>query len=180
MSLARLEAAEVITPNFDDLLEWYMQLHGFSTQVVTNTPELLDSRTNVRLYHLHGFLPLDDDRYASSQRIVFTRAQFVARLADEGSTPWNSLLLSRLHSKLLLGIGTSMTDINIDTKLELARQQVGETRPLGFVVNTHDDDDKARLLRQGLIPVAVDSHDEVPGLLLSVCMRAADLNVAGR
>lgn len=172
MASARGSAAEVFNLNFDDVLEWYLDLHGFTTQIVHSPPTLIRGGADVRIYHPHGFLPLVP-AVTSATKIVFTKQQYVDRLSEDASAPWSTLLQSRLQSKVMLAVGTSMSDIDIATLLNQAKKYLGDTRPLGFVIGNHNDAARARLLDQGLVAVTVADYRKVPDLLLAICRRAA-------
>jgi hypothetical protein len=172
MASARGSVAEVINLNFDDVLEWYLHLHGFTTQVVHTPPTLVQGRADVAVFHPHGFLPLDS-RASSASAVVLTKDEYRKRLSEEASTPWNAFLLSRLHSKILLSVGTSMSDIDIGVSLDKAQTFVGDIRPLGFVVGRHESAATTGLFKQGLVPVTVSEYSEVPDFLLDIAREAA-------
>jgi hypothetical protein len=176
MASTRGSASTVINLNFDDLLEWYLEVHGFSVQTITDVPSLIDGRSDVQIYHLHGFLPWSERRSGMETDLVLTRKQYNQRISKDLTSPWNLLLLSILQSRVLLAVGTSMSDLDVAVTLEKARETIGEGRPLGFVIGTHNDRQAARLRDDALVPVTVSSYDEVPRLLLRVCQRAAEMH----
>lgn len=171
MSSARGSAAEVFTLNFDDLLEWYLFVHGFSTQVVAEMPVMLSDAVDVHVYHLHGFLPHHHSQFESSKTVILSQLELEERLAMPAEAPWESLLLNRLHGKVFLALGTSMRDTDIGASLVRTRRYV-EDRPLGFVLGCHDEDARDELFARGLIPVTVPTLDAVPDFLLAVCQAA--------
>jgi hypothetical protein len=173
MASARGSAGEVFTLNFDDILEWYLDLHGFSSEVVAELPMTLRGDVDVHVFHLHGFVPLDRSRYTSSSWIVLSQQELEERLAKNADYPWEALLLNRLQSKVVLAIGTSMADIDIKVSLRRARKTV--ERPLGFVLGKHDADKAGELREAGLVPVSFEDHGEIPHFLLEVCQIASRL-----
>jgi hypothetical protein len=174
MSSARGSSTEVITLNLDDVLEYYLFLHGFSSQVVVDMPVDHYRQADVRTYHVHGFLPLHNELFPDSQRVVLTFSDYVDALAETDSSPWNAFLFSRLHSKLLFAVGTSLRDFDISVVLKKALPVVAGRRPLGFILQ--EDDSRANEFRsRGLVQVSV-SNDDVPEFILAVCRRAARIN----
>lgn len=181
MPSQRGSITEIITLNFDDLLEWYLHLHGYRTQSVANFPVYLRSDVDVTIFHPHGFLPLTNE-YESTDWMVFRYSEFVARLAETKGKAWSRHTTSMLSTKRLLALGTSMGDIDIDVQLVAARDEhTDETLPAGFVIGAGIDPKKQKhLLRAGLVPVSLPERDAVPGFVLGVCRLAAQLDSASR
>lgn len=174
MSSSRGSVADVFTLNFDDVLDWYLHLHGFRSQSIGSLPQLVDGAADVRIYHLHGYLPLNE-RHESSPSIVLTRQQFVGRLAEDSAEPWPALMLTTLMSKVLLIAGTSLNDVDVAQLVERARRRVDGRRPLAFALTVGLDEQQAQVLMEStVVPVTLGSHAEVPEFLLSVCRQAAD------
>jgi hypothetical protein len=174
MLSARGSVSDVFTLNFDDVLDWYLHLHGFRTQTICNLPTLIGASADVRIFHLHGYLPLNE-RHDNSDAIVLTRRDFVRRLAEDASAPWPALIAGNLLSKVLLVVGTSMSDIDMAMLLERARKVLGGTRTLGFVVGAGMDDPHCQdIIDAGLVPVSLDDYAALPTYLLSICQRAAE------
>jgi hypothetical protein len=172
MASSRGSVSDVFTFNFDDLLEWYLGLHGFTTQIVANFPAPLRGDRDVTLFHPHGFLPLCEDSAPSTDWLVLSHSQLVERLTGEASK-WPTLIESRLLSKTFLAVGTSMNDLDLEVLVRKARRAVTD-RPLGFVVGaTFDRRQRDALLDSGIVPVAVGSHEQIPAFLLEVCRIAS-------
>ncbi|MCK5347679.1 MAG: hypothetical protein KAR20_29930, partial [Candidatus Heimdallarchaeota archaeon] len=74
MSSRRGSVNDIITYNFDDLLEWYLGLHGHMIQVITELPYLHED-VDVRIYHPHGFLP-SNEIYKNSSHFVFDQFSY--------------------------------------------------------------------------------------------------------
>lgn len=178
ISSAKGGASEVITLNFDDALEWYLSLHGFLPYVVHSPPSFAWSRADVTIYHPHGFLPHASSRFSGGDEIVVSRQDFVDRLSEESSGPWAAIVLSNLYSKVLLVIGSSMSDFDIDVQLSQVRK-VAPARPVGFVLSDEFSELQTQLLaKRGLVSVALGDFSEIPAFLLRVCRRASELELA--
>ena len=174
MASARGSIADVFTLNFDDLLEWYLHLHGFSTQVVSDFPAQLRGDRDVTVFHMHGFVPLVKERYEPSDQMVFTYAELIGRISGSAGVAWPTLLSSRLLARRFLAIGTSMQDIDFDVLLDGARRELGEDIPLGVAVDVDISEDHCNHLKRfGVVPVSLASYQQIPDFLLGVCQYAA-------
>ena len=91
MASARGSAGEVFTLNFDDVLEWYLDLHGFRSEVVCELPRTLRGDVDVHVFHIHGFLPLMRDRYDASSWMILSKRQLEERLVRSSTYPWEAL-----------------------------------------------------------------------------------------
>jgi hypothetical protein len=173
MSSSRGSVSQVITFNFDDLLEWYLHLHGFTTQVISDFPALVRGDADVTIFHPHGFLPLVSEVYERTSWLVLSHQELVQRLSDETSK-WSTLMETIFLSKRFLAVGTSMNDIDVELLLARARRHIPD-EPLGFLVapRSADGTRERRLMEAGVVPVGVESRDAIPEFLLSVCRRAA-------
>lgn len=173
MPCSRGSVADVITMNFDDVLEWYLEMHGFRTQSVVNLPESIRSDVDVRVLHAHGFLPLHSDIPATDW-LVLTRREFVRRIAGTSGKAWPRFITNVLSTKVLLAVGTSMADLDVHVHLEEAVAERGTSNPIGYVVNkSFTEGEKRNLLGWGLVPVSIGSYEEIPHFLLEVCRYAA-------
>jgi hypothetical protein len=174
MASSRGSVADVFTLNFDDLLEWYLHLHGFTTQVVPNLPAYLPGNVDVTVYHPHGFVPLVETAFSKSSWLVLSRSQLIERLAASADSPWPTVLGSKFMTKRLLTVGTSMSDLDIDVILKRIELHSKASGPIGFVVTSGlTTDRRDELLEVGLVPVNLASHDGIPEFLLTVCRNAA-------
>jgi|GEM_PF-2033441 len=176
MSSMRGSTTDVFTLNLDDVLDWYLHLHGFRTQVVTEMPTILHADVDARIHHLHGFLPLQDT-YVASRWAVLTGDEYVRRLAESSSVGWPNLFLASLQTKRVLVVGTSFSDPDIQV---LFQKTVGDSgRHCGYAMIVPSNDEEVnrltsdRLDRAGLKRIEMLSYDDYPDFLLDVCRRAA-------
>lgn len=173
MGSSRGSVSDVLTLNFDDALEWYLELHGFRTQVILNVPAMAHADVDVRVHHLHGFLPLRQVG-PRSKGILFSYQELLERLRESGDRPWSVLLSSQLQSRVLLVVGSSMRDIDIEVHLSRTQELVHGSRPVGYVIAAQIETHQARhLQRLGMVPVSLPNHDAVADFLLAVCRAAA-------
>ncbi len=178
MNSSRGSVSEIISLNFDDLLEWFLDLHGFSTQVVTEYPTLLRADKDVRVFHPHGFLPLRRTAYQPSDFFVLSQKQYLATMADAGSS-WSIALQNLLISKILLFVGTRVEDPDIHLHLTRAEPLLAKTRPFGYVLIQQAELTKKRadeIRRLNLEPFVVKSYRTAHFDLLRICQGAAERN----
>lgn len=175
MSSVRGSVTDVLTLNFDDVLDWYLRLHGFRTQVVRDLPIMMRGDVDVHIHHIHGFLPLMAV-WEPSDWLLLSYDQLVERLSEDSGAAWPTLIGSLFQSKVILAVGTSMADV--DVHMMLRRAQRKETRPVsrGFVVDSRmSDEDRRKCHRFGLVPISVETYEDVPRFLLGICQEAAHL-----
>jgi hypothetical protein len=175
MSSARGSVSDVITANFDDLLEWHLELHGFRTQPVIDFPRVLRGDVDVRIHHNHGFLPLSiSTGRRGTKWLVLTRKEFLDRATNTADGPWNTLVQSLLLSKTALFIGTSLKDLDMELALNAVNQHIRGTRTLGLVVrDTIEKSERDRLHGLGLAGLELGAYDALPDFLLAICRNAA-------
>lgn len=176
MASKRGSAAFVVTFNYDDLLERYLEFHGFVTTSVTSTRHWASS-ADVVIFHPHGFIPLTDDRPASED-IVLDLTSYTKIIGNEAD-PWRQELLTLLRTHTCLFIGISGDDDNMDSLLFRAHGEhaiQSDGLPFWGVRFSTDTSavDTAYWGKRGLknFPVR-DYHDDLPNFLFEVCQAAA-------
>lgn len=176
MPSARGSIRDVITLNFDDLLEWYLHLHGFTTQSVPEFPVYLRSDQDVLVYHPHGFLPLAGD---ATEWLVFTHQEFISRIAKTDGRPWRELMVNMFMTKRVLAVGTSMNDLDMSVYAEAAHDGKSDRVPAGFVVDVgFQDTQRRKLLNARMVPIELDDYADIPRFLLGICREAAKLRTS--
>lgn len=178
MTVARGNVADVFTLNFDDALDWYLHLHGFTSQVVSELPSLTSGSRDVRIFHMHGFLPLIH-HHPESPWIILSQGELLDRLSEAADAPWSTTISAALLSKMVLFVGTSVSDLDVLVHLRRAQRLLEGRRPCGFAVGVDmSDAHKAALYESSVVPVSLDSYDDIPGFLMRVCQGAAKLAMA--
>lgn len=166
-SSARGSVRNVVTLNFDDLLEHYLRLHGLRVDSQAKFPAVVSEQADVRVYHPHGFLPLTGgDR---STFLVFSEDDFVDQLAGVREA-WTDMLVQLMSSTLLLAVGTSLSDINMRVSLRKARVKGDDRTVRGVVLLVRKPTKKTRsdFLKHGIVPLYVPKT-QIPSFLLDVC-----------
>ncbi len=177
MGSRRGRVRNVVTFNFDDVLEWYLDLHGFTTQVVDELPYLLREE-DVLIYHQHGFLPKNVSSYTRSRDIVFSQMSYDVRMSDVGK-PWQNLLDGLLSSHVGLFVGLSGDDPIFGPALASTKIALNGSRETGFWLFQKEKKDKNKdektrkhMLQRNIVPLFFDSFKDIPWFILDVCRKA--------
>jgi hypothetical protein len=120
MASSRGHVANVITFNFDDILELYLKYHGFYTHSVHDL-DIWSTNCDVNVIHPHGFLPHNKGQ-STSKEIVFDQSSYSVFVGDESN--WRrQLVLSIMRSHFCIFIGLSGDDNNLDSFLLKAKEE---------------------------------------------------------
>ena len=175
MASRRGSVTEIITFNFDDILERYLRLHGFVGQVVTALPELR-SNADVTVYHPHGYLPSDPALGEDGEELIFSRNSFDERLGDRLNV-WTETMRDLLMRKVVVFIGLSVQVDLLTGALANLKNLIAPSRGLTGVwllgPGTPADVD-AELIEKNVVPFRFDTYEEYAPFLLGVCQRAAE------
>jgi hypothetical protein len=177
MGSQRGRASQVVSYNFDDLLEAYLEWHGFLVVPIAGDRAWADT-ADVRVYHPHGLLPYDPARREASADIVLDRTSFDA-MATEAGARWRQTLggIARSHSCIFVGL--SGGDRGLTSMLAQAWRDhaaLSEGLPyMGVRFAMTDDGLNGVWANGGVFTVSVDSHDAVAPYLMEICQEAAKL-----
>jgi NAD-dependent SIR2 family protein deacetylase len=176
MASHRGSASEVITFNFDDLLEVYLRYNGLiATSISTATD--WSGYSDVTVYHLHGLLP-SDRALTTSENIIFDQQSFSAMIGDD-KNPWRQLVMSILRRKTCLFIGLSGHDNHLDSLLLAANDQhacrQASTTFWGVTFSTNSDSAPQMIWEsRGVFYKVISDYDAaLPNFLFSICQEAA-------
>jgi hypothetical protein len=126
------------------------------------------------IYHPHGFLPRSG---RGSSEIVFAESQYHTQYAEGFN--WTNIIVQRLLlESTCFFVGTSLSDPNLRRMIDLAhRQNVAQRHYYATLDSGHTES----LLRQavgeileasyealGVVPVWLDSYDNIPELLSAI------------
>lgn len=174
MSSLRGNASEVITFNFDDMLETYLEYHGFVAEAIAEDRHWAPN-ADVAIYHPHGFLP-----YGARQRssgITFDQRSY-SKLNAEGLGLWRQRVLVTLRHRFPIFIGLSGRDGNLDAILLNAQEShasLSDVEPFwGLTFCSKSDADSPGFWQdRGVFAKRVDSYEDIPPILFSFCQAAA-------
>ncbi len=162
----------IVTYNYDDLLERYLRMLGFSS-CVRSTPSDLTTRAHVEIGYVHGRLAYTGQDFGRLD-IVLSEKSYRARRSEiqEG---WAAIVVHGLCSKIGLFIGLSGNDQSMLDVMERAKNRVARGQNYnGYWILTPNayEQNKDRILSVGMCPLRF-SKEEIPRFLFSVCEQAA-------
>ncbi|MGY3582888.1 hypothetical protein ACVIGB_008047 [Bradyrhizobium sp. USDA 4341] len=178
MSSKRGSAAKVITLNYDDLVENYLEFHGFVTSSVWRLAHWANN-DDVTVYHPHGLLPLAPDRKDSDDIVLGTNEYL-----DVMKSRWRPLLESFLRTHTFLYIGLSGNDMHLQSLIHDIKDfhAITEERILyhtvRFSVAGKRDDVGDLLGPQGVFTHQIANHSEIPPLLFAISQAARKIRAA--
>lgn len=180
MSSKRGSAAKVITLNYDDLLENYLEFHGFVTTPIWKLAHWANS-DDVTVYHPHGFLPLAPDRENSDDIVLGTKDYFNVMKSE-----WRPLLETFLRTHTFLYVGLSGSDLHLQSLINGIRDvhAIREERlpyhTVRFSIAGERDDVGAELEEEGVFTREIADHAEIPALLFAISQSARKIRTTLR
>ena len=176
MASRRGSASRVITFNFDDLLEIYLEYHGFVTLSVGERMHW-SRAVDVTVLHPHGLLPYRGPRVASAD-IVFDQLSYTKAIGTKGSA-WRQMLLSTMRTHTCLFIGLSGDDDNLDSLLERCMNQhasrLDNSLFWGVAFSTSEGNGSFWRRRKVFLKQVDDYDRALPQFLFQICQGAAAL-----
>jgi hypothetical protein len=168
----------VVTFNFDDILEMYLDFHGLVVSSIVDDRHWSDN-SDVRVYHPHGLLSFSGVGRLSG-RIVLDQSSYSAFSGEKGRL-WRTEILGIMRSHLCLFIGLSGSDDNLEKLMyDCKEEHVGIHGGLPFwgvrFTDNKDSDWKSIWAEWGVSTwVVTDYEKDLPEFLLEVCGHARDL-----
>jgi len=146
----------IITYNFDDLLESYLEKMKVPSKAIYSEG-MSCSRRQTPIYHVHGYLPRGD--LNKNHKIILSEDMYHRQYSEIYS--WSNLLqINTFKDKTCLFIGFSLSDPNSRRLLDIAMKQRGNSDKYHFLIrkriDKNDVEKRLSILLQGDIPV----HDE--------------------
>ena len=174
MRSSRGSVTQIVSFNFDDLLENYLRYYGYVVESVDVVPSW-PSSSDVTVFHPHGLLPVD---YSNPVRrpIVMTQDHF-DRVVGNSKDIWRSTILNILRTHTCLFLGLSGSDSNLRNMLtEVHEHHVSglDSDAYSGVRYTLEEDPRSDSWQhRGIYCVSLDSWDVLPETLLEICQLAA-------
>jgi hypothetical protein len=178
MASQRGNVSEVITFNWDNLLELYLEYHGFVTLSAT-AERHWGGRADVSVLHPHGYIPYGPDE-KSSDDIIFDQTSYGDVIGKE-EKPWRQKLLTIMRSHTCLFVGLSGTDDNLVSLLQTCKSQHASRKEnslfWGATFTTSDDRAQAILWEEkGVYSKKISNYNtDLPEILFGICQEAAQL-----
>jgi hypothetical protein len=166
----------LITYNFDSVLEWYLGFNGLKVNVTT-FENLLFSYGDVDIIHIHGYLPYSEDLGSNSTEVVFSKTEFEDR--QVGETYWKDMMNEFFRRNVFLSVGLSPYSLVDDICPYLKellkwhdRNGIKRLSPFGFAFVTNIEPDQIDLLlNAGIIPCVIEIK-ETPNAIFEISQSA--------
>ncbi|WP_347839600.1 SIR2 family protein [uncultured Draconibacterium sp.] len=169
----RGKATNVITYNYDDVLETYLLYHGYMPNVISQVPYVkIDA--DVQVYHPHGYLP---KYFGEDSKIVLDQDSY----SDSGNIldPIYREIESAALSSTLLMIGTSGEDNNINSLLvNVKKSHISNSdvsRIVGFIFKLDSDlkdYEENAFKEKGIFCIRITDYSEIPNYISKICRKA--------
>lgn len=175
MASHRGNASTVITFNWDNLLELYLEYHGFDTLSAYEEIHWAGN-VDVTILHPHGFIPFDPTLKGSSD-IVFDQTSYSDVIGKEHK-PWRQEVLTILRSHTAIFVGLSGTDDNLDSFLQTAKKEhasLGNQSAFwGVTIGVLKEESERRAWQDnGVFYYEVaDYNNALPDILFRICQLA--------
>jgi hypothetical protein len=128
----------IVTYNFDDLIERELERRSIDG-ISIYSPEEIKSPDELPIYHVHGFLPEEKEKYEGLDRstLVFSEEGYHQIYLE--SYHWSNLVqLNRLKNNTCIMIGLSMSDPNLRRLLDISTVNIERPRHFAFLKRISD------------------------------------------
>lgn len=176
MNSRRGSAQRVISLNFDDLLETYLEYHGFTVCPIVNVRHWA-SNDDVRIYHPHGYLPYRLGERAAD-KLVLDQKSF-SEITGDMANPFVQVIADTLRTHTTLFVGSSAQDSNIDAVLvrtwedHVVKAENGGDAYRGVRFAVGADPEADLMAHRGIATYTLEKWDDLPPFLFAVCQCAA-------
>ena len=165
--------AEVVTFNWDNLLERYLSLHG-RVALPVYEEQYWAQVADVTVFHPHGYLPYQDD-VTGSRALIFDQLSYDKIMAKE--TIWKQVLLALFRTRTCMFIGLSCTDPHLLALLVQVKEEHASlvNGTLFWAVTfTTDAATEERWKERGVYPLILKDYAELPRRLFDISQAAID------
>ncbi|HDL00954.1 MAG TPA: hypothetical protein ENH23_01810 [candidate division Zixibacteria bacterium] len=162
----------IITYNYDNILEQYLQMLGYSVCIRTE-PYNLSSWADVEINQVHGYLPKIWIEGVTYNNIVLSEKSYRKRRASIDEA-WGSFVVNCLHMKCGLFIGLSGDDSSILDIVQRAKDKIIRANDyLGYWLLADDAFDRnyKSIHDVGICPIKLPIKD-FPNFLFDICKNA--------
>jgi len=177
MASKRGTSSKVITYNFDNVLELYLNYFGLASNSKYETLHWASS-ADVEIYHPHGFLPYKVE--SNSEEIVFDQASY-SKIIGNRTNPWNIHLSSIMMTHTCLFIGLSGKDLDLDSIIHNTignHKSIQSNYPYWGVSFVSDDNEKNKWKERKIFPYKIKSDfSDLPDFLITIAQCVANLRM---
>jgi hypothetical protein len=175
----RGNVSNIITYNFDSVLEWYLDIIGLDVNTITKD-QLLFRASDVNITHIHGYLPHDLKYGKDSDFLIFSKEEFLDRLLS-GTDYWKDHFFEFFRRQIFLTIGMSPSSLEDDVfpylrqmDIWYEQQKFYRMMPYGIALLTPgvaSTDIIDSCIKHGVIPCIVDIP-KIPTTIFEICQNA--------
>jgi len=169
---------QVITLNYDNMLEWFLRSFGFVVKSIYELPSLEGSE-DVVIYHPHGFIPHPSSGGKSSDFVILGLQSAHARIGQPGD-PWVGKIQSIIESSVCLFIGMSPNTLSDAALSPIWINSFNKMtgRPLGVWLVLEDllPAKVVEFKGKGIVPLRMATKEDIPPFLLKICQESMNNN----
>lgn len=171
----------IVTLNFDSVLEWYLDTLGLEINVLS-TKQLFHRRCDVNITHIHGFLPYQSEFGPNSDFLIFSKREFEDRVMNDKDY-WRGHLIEYFRRHVFLSVGLSATSLENDVCVYLrylnnwyTDQKISREKPYGYAFIYAPEVRAGQtdiLIDTGVVPILYNNHDDVPKMIFEIAKLAS-------
>lgn len=183
MASARGGVSTVVTLNYDDALELYLEGFGFVVDSVAQGVHWA-SRADVTVLHPHGLIPYPTrSARKATESIVLDNLSF-STIVGDSTLPWYQRIITCLRTSTVLMIGLSGNDANLNALLASVRKAhpIHEAGYLflGVMLAKAPAPEEVSVMKSYRVHVhkLTDFDQHLPAFLFSICQKAAEIRSA--
>jgi hypothetical protein len=170
MAAGPISPTEVITFNWDNLLEKYLALHGRVVAPIYEERHWAQS-ADVSVFHPHGYLPYKES--TSSSKLIFDQLSYDEILGKD--TIWRQVLAGLFRTRTCVLIGLSVLDPDLRSLLVRVKEEHAsrnsQTR-FWAVTFTDEETSKQKWQDRGVYPIILKNYGELPPKLFAITEEA--------
>ncbi|MBI1353087.1 MAG: hypothetical protein GC160_01990 [Acidobacteria bacterium] len=179
LSSKRGTATNVVTYNYDDLLERYLVSCGLAVEPIFDPSHWIND-VDVSIHHPHGYLPFND-KLPRSFDIVLDRRSY-NRLLTEGGDKWIEEISTIMRTHFCLFVGISLKDERFDAIIDMVGSRHIALKEghaaWGVAFKTAGESvDSSAWADRGVYAKELGSYTELPDALLRIVRRAAEVQL---
>lgn len=185
MASARGRISQLVTLNFDDVLERYLAYHGVIVAPVFEE-KFWAGKGDVVIYHPHGFLPSPNSPFLESSKYVVLDRKSYSERTGRADQRMNQVMETILQSHICMFVGLSGDDPRLDSLIVTTKDDSkhaytsGGIGYWGVAFGTSKDPSVAKVwAERGIFLQVLEKYDpDLPRFLFEVCQSAAKAETA--
>lgn len=180
----RGNVSNVVTLNFDSVLEWYLTVNGMDVNVLSKD-QLFHRSADVNITHIHGFLPYHPDLGKNSDFLIFSQEEFEDRFMSENDY-WKDYYTEFFRGHVFLAVGINPDSLDSDIIPYLRQLDKwyeretprGRLMPYGIALLTPGakPEQIAKFIRSGIIPCTLDKS-LIPPTIFNIAQYASPKSI---